>query len=447
MPEQFEDKVVATGAAQDQDHPPATHFADDVHLEPQSTATSSKTKLDRAFFDDPYPFYRRQRDTAAATQVTMWGGLRIWLITRYDEARSLLNDPRLSKDFHDSIALFPPGRAHAHRAFVNANMLHVDPPDHTRLRRLVVKAFTPHVVERMAPRITQIADALLDSVAVAAHSGAVDLVQAFAAPLPMRVISELLGIPARDGDRFRNLVDPLLTSLDQAETKAAEDAIIEFLQGLIAGKRQTPAEDLITALVAATDDDDRLTEEELITTTYLLILAGYETTVNLIGNGVLALLQNPSQLALLREDPSARIPDAVEEFLRYESPVNIATVRFTTEPIRVGPVDIPVGEFVQIALPAANRDANQFEEPERLDIRRNPNSHLSFGHGIHYCLGAPLARMEARIAFDRLLARFDHMALPRDAELHYRLSTLMRGLITLPVLLGDAAQAGAARSA
>jgi cytochrome P450 len=178
----------------------------------------------------------------------------------------------------------------------------------------------------------------------------------------------------------------------------------------------------------------------LLGTTYLLILAGYETTVNLIGNSILALLQNPSQLAVLREDLAGRIPDAVEEFLRYESPVNIATLRFTTVPIRVGPVDIPAGEFVQIALPAANRDGNRFDEPEQLDIRRKPNPHLSFGHGIHYCLGAPLARLEGQIALARLLARFDQMALPSPAKLQYRPSTLMRGLTSLPVLFGDAAQ-------
>jgi cytochrome P450 len=289
----------------------------------------------------------------------------------------------------------------------------------------------------MAPRIAEIADELLDGVAARADSGAVDLMQWFAAPLPIRVIGELLGVPAREGERFRKLVDPLLTSLNPAETDVAQSALRDLLQGLIAGKRQNPGPDLLTALVATAGDDDRLSEEELLATTYLLILAGYETTVNLISNGILALLQNPSQLALLREDPAGRLPDAVEEFLRYESPVNIATLRFTTVPIRVGPINIPAGELVQIALPAANRDSDQFDEPERLDIRRNPNPHLSFGHGIHYCLGAPLARLEGQIALGRLLARFGQMALPCPAELQYRSSTLMRGLKSLPVLLGD----------
>jgi cytochrome P450 len=439
MSEKFKDEVVpAADGARRQGRSLALRFTEEVRTAPKATAASDNTKLDRAFFQDPHSFYRRLRDTAPATRVTMWGGVPVWLITQYDEARALLNDSRLSKDFHGAMALFPPGGAAAHGSALNLTMLQMDPPDHTRLRRLVGKAFTPRVVERVAPRITQIADELLDNVAAAANNGAVDLMQSFAAPLPIRVIGELLGLPTSEAERFRNLVNPLLTSLDRAETDAAESALTDLLRGLIADKRQTPAQDLLTALVAATDDDDRLSEEELLATTYLLILAGYETTVNLIGNGILALLQNPSQLALLRQDPASRLPDAVEEFLRYESPVNIATLRFTTVPIRVGQIDIPAGEFIQIALPAANRDTNQFDEPDRLDIQRQPNPHLSFGHGIHYCLGAPLARMEGQIAFDRLLARFDRMALPNQVDLQYRPSTLMRGLKSLPVLLGDA---------
>lgn len=404
----------------------------------KTTAATDGTRLGRTFFQDPHSFYRQLRNAAPATRVTMWGGVRVWLITQYDQARALLNDPRLSKDMAGVAALLPPGGAGAPGSTLNFTMLQMDPPDHTRLRRLVGKAFTLRGVERMAPRITRIADELLDDVAAAANNGAVDLLESFAAPLPIRVIGDLLGLPPGEAQRFRDLVDPLLTSLDHTETAAAEIALTDLLQELIAYKRRTPAHDLITALVAATDDDDRLSEEELLATTYLLIVGGYETTVNLIGNGILALLQNPSQLALLRQDPAGRLPAAVEEFLRYESPVNIATLRFTTVPIHIGDADISAGEFIQIALPSANRDINQFDEPDRLDIRRKPNPHLSFGHGIHYCLGAPLARMEGQIAFDRLLARFDRMALPDHVELQYRPSTLMRGLKSLPVLLGDA---------
>jgi cytochrome P450 len=441
MSGQFENEVIpVTGAVRGQGGAHTARFVEKHHVATNSTGESGETRLDRSFFQDPHSFYRRLRDAAPATRVRMWGDVPVWLITQYDEARTLLSDSRLSKDFHGALALFPPGGAGAHGSLFNKTMLHMDPPDHTRLRRLVVKAFTPRVVEGMTARIAEIADELLDGVAAAANSGPVDLMESFAAPLPMRVIGELLGVPTGEGERFRNLVDPLLTRLDPAETDGAQSALSDLLQGLIASKRQTPGQDLLTALVAATEDNDRLSEDELLAMTYLLILAGYETTVNLIGNGVLALLQNPSQLALLRDDPAGRIPDAVEEFLRYESPVNIATLRFTTVPIRVGSVDIPAGEFVQIALPAANRDGNRFDEPDQLDIRRKPNPHLTFGHGIHYCLGAPLARLEGQIALARLLARFDQMALPSPAELQYRPSTLMRGLKSLPVLFGDAAR-------
>jgi cytochrome P450 len=206
---------------------------------------------------------------------------------------------------------------------------------------------------------------------------------------------------------------------------------------LIASKRLIPCDDLLTALVQTTDDGDQLSEDELLATAYLLILAGYETTVNLIGNGILALLQNPAQLARLRRDPTG-LPAAVEELLRFESPVNIATLRFTTVPIQVGDVDIPAQQLVMIALLSANRDERQFVDAERLDISRKPNAHLSFGYGIHHCVGAPLARMEAQIALGRLLARFDRVHLAEPSTLEYRNSTLMRGLRALPVLLGDA---------
>lgn len=443
MSKQFENEVVpVSDAARGLGRSHTVLLAEEADVAAKSTGPDEETRLDRSFFHDPHSFYRRVRDTAPATRVTMWGGIRVWLITQYDDARALLSDVRLSKDFHGAMALLPPGGAGAHGSLFNLTMLQMDPPDHTRLRRLVVKAFTPRVVARMAPLIAQIADELLEDVAAVANNGEVDLIQSFAAPLPIRVIGELLGIPARESERFRNLVDPLLTSLDRAEVDAAETALTGLLRGFIEAKRQAPSQDLLSALVTATDHGDQLSEEELLATTYLLILAGYETTVNLIANGTLALLQNPSQLALLREDPAGRLPGAIEEFLRYESPVNIATLRFTTVPIRVGHIDIPAGEFVQIALPAANRDGHQFEAPERLNIRRKFNPHLSFGHGIHYCLGAPLARLEGRIAFDRLLARFDRMVLPSHVELQYRPSTLMRGLKALPVLLGNATREG-----
>ena len=392
-------------------------------------------RLDRTFVQNPHELYRWLRGEGPAHPVVMWGGVRAWLITRYSEARALLNDPRLSKDQAGALALFPPGTGGSHASSLNINMLLKDPPDHTRLRRLVMKAFTAGAVQQLRPRIERIADELLDAIEVAAATGAVDLMDFFAAPLPMRVIGELLGVPVADADNFRAGVEPVLTTTDPDELRSAMAALTALLGQLIAGKRDRPGDDLLSALVEVSDDGDQLSEDELLATAYLLILAGYETTVNLIGNGILALLQNPTQLEMLRANPS-RLPGAVEEFLRFESPLNIATLRFTTEAILVGEVAIPSGEFVVIALLAANHDPDKYDEPDRLDVNRNPNAHLAFGHGIHYCLGAPLARIEAQIALGRLLERFDRITLDNTATLQYRPSTLMRGLTALPVRLG-----------
>lgn len=392
-------------------------------------------QLGRTFVQNPHELYRWLRGEGPAHPVVMWGGVRAWLITRYSEARALLNDPRLSKDQAGALALFPPGTGGSHTSSLNINMLLKDPPDHTRLRRLVVKAFTAGAVQQLRPRIERIADELLDAIEVAAATGAVDLMEFFAAPLPMRVIGELLGVPVADADNFRAGVEPVLTTTDPDELRSAMAALTALLGHLIAGKRDRPGDDLLSALVAVSDDGDQLSEAELLATAYLLILAGYETTVNLIGNGILALLQDRTQLEMLRANPS-RLPDAVEEFLRFDSPLNIATMRFTTEAILVGEVAIPSGEFVVIALLAANHDPDKFDEPDRLDVNRNPNAHLAFGHGIHYCLGAPLARLEAQIALGRLLERFDRITLDNTATLQYRPSTLMRGLTALPVRLG-----------
>ncbi len=302
-------------------------------------------RLDRTFVQNPHELYRWLRGEGPAHPVVMWGGVRAWLITRYSEARALLNDPRLSKDQAGALALFPPGTGGSHASSLNINMLLKDPPDHTRLRRLVMKAFTAGAVQQLRPRIERIADELLDAIEVAAATGAVDLMDFFAAPLPMRVIGELLGVPVADADNFRAGVEPVLTTTDPDELRSAMAALTALLGQLIASKRDRPGDDLLSALVEVSDDGDQLSEDELLATAYLLILAGYETTVNLIGNGILALLQNPTQLEMLRANPS-RLPDAVEEFLRFESPLNIATLRFTTEAILVGEVEIPSGEFV-----------------------------------------------------------------------------------------------------
>ncbi|OBA61995.1 cytochrome [Mycobacterium sp. 1100029.7] len=392
-------------------------------------------RLGRAFIQDPHRLYRRLNAQAPAHRVELWGQAHAWLVTRYAEARALLADPRLSKNWQGLTEFFPPDNHDPHRSPLNNHMLQQDPPDHTRLRKLLTKSFTAASVRAMRPGIEAIADELLDRMAAAAEGGAVvDLIQSYAVPLPLGVIGNLLGVPPEDRDHFRRFTEPLLTSADPAQLGVAEKLLIELLETLIARKREVPADDLLSALVHSCDVDRALSAQELLSAAYLLILAGYETTVNLIGNGVLALLHNPSQLAALRDDPWL-MPSAVEEFLRFESPLNTATMRFTTDAIPVGDVEIPAGEMVLVALLGANHDDRQFQDPDRLDVSRSPNPHVAFGHGIHHCLGAPLARLEGEIAIGRLLARFDRIILDDNTILRYRNSTLMRGLTALPVHL------------
>jgi cytochrome P450 len=388
-------------------------------------------RLRRDFVQHPHELYRRLRTEGPAHQVTMWGGVPAWLVTRHPEARALLTDPRLGKDYARQVELFPPGVTGAIVSRLGAHMLNSDPPDHTRLRKLVTKAFTARAVARLRPRVETLVNELLDALPT---GRAVDLIEGFALPLPIGVISALLGVPDVDRARFAGWTKPFITTSTPEEVRAAETDVVDYLHTLVAAKRAEPGEDVLSALVQVSDDGDRLSGEELLAMSFLLILAGFETTVNLIGNGTRALLGEPEQLALLRAD-SSLLPRAVEEFLRFESPLNMATSRFTHEPVTVGEVEIPAGQLVMIALLAANRDDTQFAEPDRLDVTRADNPHVAFGHGIHYCLGAPLARLEGEIAFGRLLAKFSDIALAVDGELTYRSSTLMRGLESLPVVL------------
>jgi cytochrome P450 len=401
--------------------------------------THETIRLNRDFVQNPHTLYGRLRAEAPAHPVTVWGGVRAWLITRYPEAKAALNDPRLAKDHARMLELFPPGTACAHSSSLGAHMLNSDPPDHTRLRKFVNKAFAVRAVAHLRPRIERTADELLVELARGLESGAdsVDLMKSFARPLPIMVISALLGVPAADRDNFQAWIEPLVATATPDEVQGAHDTLRGYLGGLIAEKRTKPTDDLLSALVNVSEDSDRLSEDELLSMLFLLIVAGYETTVNLIGNAVLALVQNPAQVAALRADP-ALLPGAVEEFLRFESPLNVATTRFSTEPVQVGEVEIPAGELVLIALLAANHDCAQFPDPDRLDVTRRVNPHLAFGHGIHYCVGAPLARLEGEIALERLLRWFTAITLDPDAgPLTYRASTLMRGLHTLPVRLGS----------
>jgi cytochrome P450 len=388
--------------------------------------------LRNEFVQQPHDLYRTLRSRGPIHRAIIRGKQPVWLVTDFELARELLLDPRLSKDNARAMQLFREGAAGSNASALGANLLHIDPPDHTRLRGLVSKAFTARAIARLRPSIEARVDELLDELPI---DEPVDLIREYALPLPASVISMMLGMPTEDGPRLAEWTTYFVSNATPDQLASAEHAVIDYLTTLIAAKRAKPGEDILSALIQARDADDKLDQRELLTTVFLLILAGFETTVNLIGNGVHALLREPEQLRLLRARPDL-LPNAVEELLRLESPLNTATDRFTVEPITIGDVEIPAGEFVKIALLGANHSEIQFPDPDRLDIERtNAGTHLAFSHGIHYCLGAPLARLEGEIAFGRLLARFPSITLASDAELIYRPSILVHGLMELPVQL------------
>lgn len=400
------------------------------------TSTNPPVEVGAELLHDPYTFYRRLREAAPVREVVMPHGLKVWAVTRYADARDALTNPALHKDLRPVQHLFErhqrKARTSDFRADLTAHMLNSDPPDHTRLRRLVAKEFTMRRVELLRPRVEEITEELL-----AGLSGDVDLIDAFAFPLPVTVICELLGVPHADRDEFRAWSTTLVSGSSSAAVGAAGGAMAAYLHGLVDAKRTAPADDLLSALVRTQDDGDELTEAELVSMAFLLLVAGHETTVNLIANGVLALLRAPDQLAALRADPGL-LPGAVEEFLRYESPVNHATLRYTVAPTEIGGTTVPAGEFVMVVLTSANRDDDRFgPAADTLDVTRAASGHLAFGHGIHFCLGAPLARLEGQVAIGRLVDRFPDLALTVDpGDLRWRDGTLLRGLERLPVHLG-----------
>lgn len=394
--------------------------------------------------DDPFPVFAAARALGPAHMVTLADGHDACLVVGYDAARAALNDGRLSKDMQAALAHCDgvvaeglPGPEFAR------HMLVVDPPDHTRLRRLVSAAFSVRRVEELRPRVQAIVDDLLDGVAAHAPDGPVDLVEAFAFPLPFTVICELLGVPhevrAPLGDNLVTMLMPTPTDVEYARAKAASDVVVEILCSLIDRKRSNPSDDLVSALISAEVDDERLDERELRSTIFQLIVAGHDTTTSLIGNGVVALLRNPDQRAALQRDPAA-IPAAVEELLRYDSPVPHSTFRYAGEPMELGGVAVPAGLQVIISLASANRDDAEYDGAEQLDVgRANARHHLAFGHGIHFCLGAALARMEGELAFATLLRRFPELRLgvpPEELHWGHGDGLVLRGLSELPVIPG-----------
>jgi cytochrome P450 len=397
--------------------------------------------LDETFFADPHRVYAVLREERPVTRARTALGMHVWLVTRYDDARAALVDPRLSKDGTRFAALMErptvgPDQPVEFADSLARHMLSSDPPDHTRLRKLVTRAFTARAIAGMRPRIEQIAAGLADEMAAGPEE--VDLLDAFAFPLPMSVICELLGVPEGDRTAFRTWSNTLLGD-GSAETtparQAAQAAMVQYLATLVADKRARPAQDMLSEIVAVSEDADRLSPDETVSMAFLLLVAGHETTVNLIGNGMLALLRHPDQLRALRADPDLT-SGAVEELLRYDGPVDLATFRHTTEAVEIAGTTIPEGEVVLVALTSANRDLARYPAADQLDLRRDDGSHLAFGFGLHHCLGAPLARLEGGIAFRTLLNRFPDLALAGDPEeLTWRASTLIRGLTRLPVRL------------
>ena len=390
------------------------------------------------FKANPYPLFARLRNEAPAHQIRLPDGRVAWLVTRYEDVVTTLKDSRLVKDRRrvSERGHLPLERylepLYAPLAF---NMLDQDPPDHTRLRSLVHKAFTPRLVERLRDRIQGLADALLDR---APRNRPFDLVDGYALPIPATIIADLLGVPASDRHRFHSWSSRIVSVASARDLLfAAPSAFLfmRYLRRLFERRRADPRDDLVTALVQAEEAGDRLNAKELVAMVFLLLVAGHETTVNLISCGTLALMERTDQLERLRREPSLlESGTAIEELLRYTSPVQIATERYATEDIELDGVRVPRGALVLAAVASANHDERQFAGPDDLDVGRAPNPHVAFGQGVHYCLGAPLARLEGQVAIATLLRRLDDLRLAVPfGGLKWGRSIFLRGLEHLPL--------------
>jgi len=383
------------------------------------------------FHANPYPFYHALREKDPVHQ----SPLGFWVLTRYDDVVTSLRDSRYGRDGFAPLieAVYGPETAEGN---LPRSMLIRDPPDHTRLRSLVNKAFTPRVIEGMRARIQMIVERLLDKVQ---DARSMDVIDDLAYPLPVTVICEMLGVPLDDHEAIRGWSSDIARSLDAiglladpeivARGVAARRNLTDYFRRLLPERRKHPQADLLSLLIAVEEQGDKLNEGELLAMCLLLFIAGHETTVNLIGNGTLALLEHPDQMAKLRDDP-VLIASAIEELLRYDSPVQW-TARITNSDVEIGDRTVPSGSMVIAVIGAANRDPRHFQDPDRLDIVRADNRHVSFGFGIHFCLGAPLARVEGQIALGMLLRRMPDLALQAGATTDRRKSSALRGLQTL----------------
>ena len=394
------------------------------------------------FYQDTHRLMARLRAESPVHRVRVGDDGDGWLVTRYADVKAASAAPEVGRDLA-TMRQLERERSGAPAAadddpnhefdWLYREVLYLDPPDHTRLRKVVHKAFTPGAIGRLRPRIEQLTDGLLDQLT---GPGPVDLMPALAAPLPLTVICELLGVPESDRPDFTWWSHVLNGGTGYtAEVIDVQRAVAGYFSELAERKRTAPGDDLLSHLVRA-EADGSLSREELISMAVLMLIAGHDTTVSLIGNGLFELLRAPAQLALLRADPALR-PNAVEEMLRYACPVNISSTRFTREPVELSGVRIPAGELLYVSILSANRDASQFENPDVFDVTRDAGGHLGFGHGIHYCLGAPLARLETEIVLRAILGRFPGLRLAVDpAGIVYRRSVLMHAPAALPVYLG-----------
>ena len=394
---------------------------------------------DPTFKANPFPFYAQLRAEAPVFPVKLPNSIskqRAWLITRYDDVLNVLKDERLVKDRRHAmtpeqlkkVPWIPPTFKP-----LEHTMLDLDSPDHTRLRALVHKAFAPRLIEQMRDQIQALTNELLER---AELGGSMDVIADFALPLPLTMIGRILGVPAQDNPKFHRWSKTVISAGTNMNYLVLIPTIMRFLgylKKLVKERRAHPKDDLVTALVQTKEGSDQLSDDEILAMIFLLLVAGHETTVNLIGSGTLALLEHPDQGALLRREPSL-IKTAIEELVRFVCPLEMATERYAREDITIAETTIPRGELVMAAIGSANRDANYFDNPDVLDITRKNNKHLAFGHGVHFCLGASLARLEGQIAISTLIQRMPNLRL-RSApdQLRWRGTFVLRGLEALPV--------------
>jgi cytochrome P450 len=388
------------------------------------------------FKANPFPFYAKLRAEAPVFPVMLPRKRRAWLVTRYDDVVSVLKDDRFAKNRHNAMSAEQlkkaPGVPSIFKA-LDRNLLSLDNPDHARLRVLIYKAFMRHPIEGMRDRIQGLANELLDNVA---PQGQMDLIAEFALPLTLTAIGQIVGVPTKDNPKFHRWTKGVISAGSNPNLWVLLPALwglTQYFKKLIAARRVEPQDDLTTALVKAQENDDRLTDDEILATLFLLLSAGHETTVNLIASGTLALLEQPDRFVQLQHTPTL-IEPAIEELLRFVCPAETATERYAREDIAIAGITIPKGELVLAVIGSANRDARYFDNPDRLDFTRENNKHLAFGHGAHYCLGAPLSRLEGQVAISTLVRRMPNLRLRSAPEqLQWRGGLILRGLEALPV--------------